>query len=218
MRYKDLEFSTQILLVTFLAILLSVVVIRAALFIFRNFTGVAQRYPRTWTPTQCRLMDRFRMLVGLALSALWIALLFAVPHMPTNWPFGLLEGISILVLLLLSNAWILLLLPRAWDKFGPLANRFSVFMGALLLWWTLMFGGTVWMIAKAAAPRLPPVFHGPVLAAGTKPALSNMLTLFNFSSARTNCKANPKWAMTQTEPNRDSQLRCCENAISGTDS
>ena len=180
MRYKDLEFSTQILIVTFLALLLSAVVIRAALFIFRNFTGVAQRYPRTWTPTQCRLMDRFRMLVGLALSALWIALLLAVPHMPTNWPFGLLEGISILVLLLLSNAWILLLLPRALDKFGPLANRFSVFMGALVLWWTLMFGGTVWMIAKAATPRLPPVFHGPVLATAgaAKPALSQHVDFF----------------------------------------
>ena len=176
MRYKDLDFSTQILLVTFLGILLLAVVIRAAI-IFRNFTGVPQHYPPTWTPTQCHLMNRFRASVGVTLSALWIALFFAVPHMPTNWPFGLLEGISIFALLLLSNAWILLLLPRAWDKFGPLANRFSVFMGALVLWWTLMFGGTVWMIAKAAAPRLPPVFHGPVLAAGANPDLSQYVDL-----------------------------------------
>ena len=34
MRYKDLKFYTQILLLTFLALLLSVVVIQGALFIF----------------------------------------------------------------------------------------------------------------------------------------------------------------------------------------
>ena len=129
MRYQDLEFSAQILIVTFLALLLSAVLIRAALFIFRNFTGVPHRYPGTWTPTQCRLMDRFRMLIGVALSALWIALLLAVPYMPTNWPFGLLEGISILVLLLLSNAWILLLLPRAWDKLGRWRTAFQYLWG-----------------------------------------------------------------------------------------
>ena len=173
MRYKDLEFSTQILLVTVVAILLSVVVIRAFMFLFHNFTGVAKVYPRTWTPAQCQLMDRLRLLIGLALGALWIAtLLVAVPRMPTNWPFGLLEWISIFVLLLLSNAWIILLLPRAWMRFGPLVNRFSIFMGGLIIWWVVTFGGTVWMITKAATPRPAPVMYGPAVAAGADPIFS----------------------------------------------
>jgi hypothetical protein len=169
MRYKDLDYTTQILLVTILTILLAVVVVRAAIFLYRNFVGVPQRYPRTWTPAQCRLMNGFRLFIGVALSALWIALLIATPQMPTSWPFGFLEVVSLAALLLLTNGWILLVLPRDWERFGQQTKRFSLATGALMLWWALMLSGTAWILAKASAPPVLPVIKMPVVAAVADP-------------------------------------------------
>src|SRR5262245_30407776 len=116
MRYKDLDFSTQILLIAVLVILLSIVMIRSVTFLYRNAAGVPQRYPRTWTSLQCQTMNGFRVIVGLTLGALWIALLNVAPQMPTNWPFGFLESLSLAALLLLTHAWILFILPRDWER------------------------------------------------------------------------------------------------------
>lgn len=79
------------------------------------------------------------MTIGLVLGLLWVAFLFAVPRMPTNSPFGFLEAVFLLMLLLLTNAWILLLLPRNWETLGIPMRRFSI---ALAPWWILALGGT----------------------------------------------------------------------------
>jgi hypothetical protein len=164
-RYKDLDYSTQILFVTILVTLLTIVVLRSIIFVYRNAMGVPQRYPRPWTAEQCRLMNAFRLFIGLALSALWIALLIVAPKMPTNWPFGLLEAVSLGALLLLTNGWILLVLPRDWEHLGrQTTKRFSLTITALLLWWALMLGCTVWILAKASVLRPLPVMKMPVVA------------------------------------------------------
>ena len=163
-RYKDLDYSTQLFLVTILATLLAIVVFRSAIFVYRNAIGVPQRYPRPWTAEQCQLMNAFRLFIGLALSALWIALLTVAPQMPTSWPFGLLEAVSLGALLLLTNAWILLVLPRDWEHLGRQTKRFSLTITALLLWWALMLGCTVWILAKASVLRPFPMMKMPVVA------------------------------------------------------
>src|SRR5215216_347562 len=66
MRYHDLNVATQILLMGLLAVGMGALVIRAIALIYRSVARVPQRYPRTWTPAQCRLLERFRLAIGLA--------------------------------------------------------------------------------------------------------------------------------------------------------
>ena len=162
MQYSDLEIPTQILLIGLLLVLIGSMVLRAGAVVWRKQTQVPQLYPRSWTAAQCQLMDRFCLAVGMALSTLWLAQLVAMPQVPANWTFGL-EAIA--VLLLLTNAWLILLLPRDWKLLGALTERFLVTLMTLAVWWTLMFGGTAWLLAKALSAPPPQLMLVPVVAA-----------------------------------------------------
>jgi len=105
MRYHDLSISTQILLAGLLAFVLLAVLIRALTFFHRSLTRVPHRYPWTWTPAQCRLLERAGQTLGLVLGLLWAGLLIAATPLPINSPFGFLEVALLLVLLLLPCAW-----------------------------------------------------------------------------------------------------------------
>jgi hypothetical protein len=161
MQYGDLEISTQVLLIGLLLVLVGSMLLRVGAVLWRKRSQVPQLYPRSWTTAQCQLMDRFCLAVGVTLSALWLAQLASMPHMPTNWPFGL-ESI---VVLLLTNAWLILMLPRDWKLLGALTERFLVTLMTLAVWWTLMFGGTAWLLAKALSAPPPQLTLGPVVAA-----------------------------------------------------
>lgn len=163
MQYGNLEPSTQVLLVGLLVVLMSAMFVRMGTVLWRKLAQVPRLYPRSWTAPQCRLMDRFCLVVGLVLSTFWLGLIVAAPRMPTNWPFGFFEVTSLIVLLLLTNAWLILLLPRDWRLLGALTERFAVTLMILATWWALMFGGTAWMLAKAASPP-PRLIFGPVVA------------------------------------------------------
>jgi hypothetical protein len=73
----------------------------------------------------------------------------AAPRMPESWPFGLAETILTVGLLLLVNAWVLLLVPSNWEytvrKLG-----FATAMGVLALWWIATLGALLWTIELAA--------------------------------------------------------------------
>lgn len=164
MQYSDLNFPTQVLLIGLLIVLIGSMFLRVSAVLWRTRTHIPQIYPQSWTAAQCQLMNRFRLVVGMTLCALWLAHLIAAPRMPTNWPFGFLEVVSIVVLLLLTNAWLILLLPRDWNLLGALTKRFLLTLMTLGIWWTLMFGGTAWLLAKASSvPHLRMIF-GPVVA------------------------------------------------------
>src|ERR1700681_1735 len=134
MQYGDLENSTQILLVGLLVLLTGSMLVRIGIIFWRKFIQVPRLYPRSWTVFQCKLMDRFCVAVGMMLSVLWLAQFIAAPQMPTNWPFGFLEATSLVVLLLLTNAWLILLLPRDWRVLGALTERFAVTLMILATW------------------------------------------------------------------------------------
>jgi hypothetical protein len=163
-QYQNLEFTTQVVLTSLVMVLVGAALIRAGALLYRKMMRILLRYPRGWTSAQCRLMDRFRLGVGVTLTAFWAAHFLAVPLMPTNWPFGLFEMLSITVLLLLTNAWIMLLLPRDWGALGVLTARFAVTITVLGLWWGLMFGGTAWMLATATTKPPRPLLGSPVVA------------------------------------------------------
>ena len=163
MQYGNLELSTQVLLVGLLVVLMSSMFVRVGAVLWRKLAQVPRLYPRSWTAPQCRLMDRFCLVVGLVLSTFWLGLIVAAPRMPTNWPFGFFEATSLIVLLLLTNAWLILLLPRDWRVLGAWTERFAVTLMMLATWWALMFGGTAWMLAKAVSSP-PHIVFGPVIA------------------------------------------------------
>jgi hypothetical protein len=125
---------------------------RAVVFLSRERSGMRPVYPRTWSKAQCRLLEKFRLLVGLALISLWGAFLSIVPAVQTKWSFGDELLIAFVILLLLkSNAWMLLLLPRNWEKFGALSRSFSIVITFLFVWWGVAFTATSWLFAKASA-------------------------------------------------------------------
>lgn len=112
MRYADLSPSTQLLLVSLVAVASTALFTRAIVFFHREKAGIRPVYPNTWSARQCRMLESFRLLVGFALILLWTAFSFIAPSLPTNWPFGYFNTIFIIVLLLISYAWALLLIPK----------------------------------------------------------------------------------------------------------
>ena len=61
------------------------------------------------------MFELFRTAIGIALILIWGILRIAAPRMPESWPFGLAETILTVGLLLLVNAWVLLLVPSNWE-------------------------------------------------------------------------------------------------------
>ena len=125
---------------------------RAVVFLSRERSGMRPVYPRTWSKAQCRFLESFRLLVGLALILFWGAFLSIIPTVQTKWSFGDELSVALVILLLLiSNAWVLLLLPRNWEKFGALSRSFSIVITFLFVWWAVTFTATSWLFAAASA-------------------------------------------------------------------
>ena len=142
--------STQFLLIGLLAVASAAFLTRAMVFIHREKAGGRPIYPSGWSAAECRALESFRLLVGLALIPLWGSLLFIAKSVATKWPFGCnLVVIFIILLLLISNAWALLLVPRNWEKFGAMSRSFWITITFLVAWWGVAFTATGWMFAKA---------------------------------------------------------------------
>jgi hypothetical protein len=127
--------------------------VRAVVFLRRERSGMRHVYPKTWSETQCRFLETFRLLVGLALISLWGVFLSIIPAVQAKWSVGdELSVAFVILLLLISNAWMLLLLPRNWEKFGVLSRSFSIVITFLFVWWGVAFTATGWLFAVASAP------------------------------------------------------------------
>jgi hypothetical protein len=74
----------------------------------------------------------------------------AAPRMPESWPFGLQETLLTVGLLLLSNAWLLLLIPSNWENTILDKVGFATTIGVLACWWTTLLGAVLLTIALAA--------------------------------------------------------------------
>jgi hypothetical protein len=154
MRFANLDLSMQLFSYGLLAIALSALSLRVLIFFRRDVAGVRPRYPTSWTPAQSGALERFRLLPGLALIPLWTGFLFLLPEASKNWPFGFL---TLLALLLMSHAWVMLLVPRGWRSIGAFAPSFQLTITFLASWWVLMFTATVWIFSKAAS--VTPAVH-----------------------------------------------------------
>jgi hypothetical protein len=171
MQHADLSPSTQFLLVGFLAVAGAALLTRSIFFFRREYAGIIRPiYPSDWSAAQCRSLEYFRMLVGLVLITVWGSFLYLAPSMPTTWPFGYVETFILLMLLLISNAWVLLLGTWNWEKFGAISRSYSITITFLVVWWGATFTATGWMLAMASASPL--VHLSGVYAAQSLPSLA----------------------------------------------
>ncbi len=152
MRFTDLDLSIQLSTYGLLAFVLIAFALRVTIFLRREIAGVRPSYPTRWTTAQSEALGRFRLLLGLALIPLWTGFLFLLPQAPINWPFGFLGLVS---LLLMSHAWVMLLVPRGWRSLDGFASSFPLTITFLAVWWVIMFTATVWIFSKAASVTPP---------------------------------------------------------------
>jgi hypothetical protein len=155
----DLSPVTQAALLSTVAILAGAVLVRVTVFLRRQHTSAPPRYPGNWTDNQIRVFERLRVTVGIAVILIWAVLQVAAPSMPQGWPFGLVETLLTVALLLLANAWVSLLFPSKWryivDKAG-----FATTIGVLAGWWITLLGAVLVTIALAVRPVAFPLSIG----------------------------------------------------------
>src|SRR6266478_6369328 len=153
MHHRDLNSLTQLILIGVVVVVWAALLIRAAIFFRLESAGIPPLYPDSWNVAQCRALERFRLLIGLALVPLWAVYLVVVPLMPTNWPFGYLEAISLISMLSVSYAWSLLLAARDWKGLDAIPRSFFMMIAFLVLWWGIAFTAIGYMFAVASAPQ-----------------------------------------------------------------
>lgn len=152
----EMDPPTQVVLIGLLAVSSASLVLRSIVFFRRDRRGVRSTYPSAWSLAQCRAIEQLRLVTGLTLLSLWVLFLFVAPTIATRLAHYAVIAFVIL-LLLISNAWLLLLLPRNWEKFGAMSRSFAIVITFLLIWWGTAFTATGWLLAKAStwpAPRL----------------------------------------------------------------
>lgn len=152
MHHANLSPSAQFALIGLLAVACSALVTRATIFFHREKAGIRSIYPATWSAAQCRTLEYFRLLVGIVLIPLWGTFLFIAPSMRTDWSFEHLDVIFLILLLWISDAWVLLLVPRNWNNFGEFTRSFWITITFLVMWWGATFTATEWMLVKVSAP------------------------------------------------------------------
>ena len=152
MRYADLSLSTQVILIFLLAVAATMVLTRSLIFLLRERSGIQPLYPNSWSALQRRTLEIFRLMVGCALILLWGFYLFTAPSLPTNAPFGYLEAVFLILLLLFSHAWVLFLTPRSRPTRFAFSSSFWVTMTVLAVWWLSALAATGWIMVRASTP------------------------------------------------------------------
>lgn len=148
--YANLSLSTQIMLVSLLVLFLMAVIARSLIFVRRERKGFIP-YPLTWSSTQRLAFRYFRLAIGAAILILWGVFHFIAPSMPKTWPFSYIEAISLLVLLMVSYAWVALLAPATWGKAGSFSPSFRLTIAFFVVWWLTMFVAVGWMLSATTS-------------------------------------------------------------------
>jgi hypothetical protein len=151
LRHPDLDPLTQGILLSVAAMLAGVVVLRGTA-LFRKQHTLVSGYPEEWTSAQTKVFQQVRTSIGVALGITWMILEVAAPRMPQSWPFGFAEVVLTIGLLLLTNAWLLLLMPSKWENSAVGKVSFGATMGILVWWWTTFLGALILAIMMAVAP------------------------------------------------------------------
>jgi hypothetical protein len=162
-RLPDLSSNSQAALVCVTAIALGLALTRGMIALYRHQLAVPHRYPASWTRFQIRFLEHVRLSIGIALIAAWVCLLVSSPAMPQSAPFGLTEVVLTIALLLLTNAWVLLVIPLDWQHTFVGKMDFDRAVCVILMWWTVLLGASVFAIVQAATEAV----ERPVYVIGT---------------------------------------------------
>ena len=149
-RLPDLSSSAQAALVCAIALALGLALIRGMIALHRHQVAVPHRYPASWTSSQIRFLEHVRLSIGIALIGAWVCLLVSSPAMPQSAPFGLTEMALTVALLLLTNAWVLLVIPLDWQHTFVGRMKFDRAVCVILLWWTILLGASMFAIVQSA--------------------------------------------------------------------
>src|SRR6266851_4059946 len=161
MHYSEFDLPTELILISLVVVVWAALLMRAVIFFRLQSAGVRPLYPDSWNVAQCRALERFRLLIGLALIPFWGVYLFIAPSMPANWSFGHLgQVISLIAMLSASYAWIVLLSARNWKRLDVFPRSFLVIIAFLVLWWATAFSAIGWMLAEASTPPRIHMFSG----------------------------------------------------------
>ena len=132
------------------AIALGLALTRGMIALYRHQVAVPHQYPASWTSSQIRFLEHVRLSIGIALIAAWVSLLVSAPAMPQSAPFGVTEVVLTIVLLLLTNAWALLVIPLDWQHTFVGRMNFDRAISFILMWWTVLLGASVFVIVQSA--------------------------------------------------------------------
>jgi len=145
----DLAQHNQTALICATVLGLGLVIVRGSLACYRHWAAVPHQYPVGWSDAHIRILEQLRTTIGLALGVTWAVLLVASPQMPSSAPFGLLPALYLIVLLLVTNAWVRLMIPSEWKHTFIGKMKFEHAVGCLLVVWTILLGGSLFAIAKS---------------------------------------------------------------------
>jgi len=161
LRHPDLAPLLQVLLLGSAVLLMAIMLFRFGL-VFRNrYAGLVYRYPTTWTAEQTKVFRRLRLTIGACLAMAWLTLLLSGRRLPIRWPFGFEEALLTIGLLLLTNAWLALLVRLNWEHSFLSKWRFRIAFAIVALWWIAAFAAILATIGWATAPHIHLVFpHG----------------------------------------------------------
>ena len=86
--------------------------------------------------------------------ATWVSLLVISPALPKSAPFGLAEVGLTIALMLLTNAWTLLVIPRDWNHTFIGKMKFGRALACIMVWWSILLGASAFAIARSATANL----------------------------------------------------------------
>jgi hypothetical protein len=151
LRYAVYISHNQPLLMSVLAFVWVAFFARALVFFRLERAGSRPLYPESWNAAQRRLLERFRLLVGLGSISLWGVFFVIRPLLPTSSSFGYLELLSLIAMLSMSYAWVLLLAPRNLKWLDAFPRSFVLMIAFLVLWWGTAFAAIGWMFVTTAS-------------------------------------------------------------------
>jgi len=157
LRHPDLNLLTVAAVGGALLVLIFTALVHAALIFSRRSARRLHRYPSTWKVDQIKIFERLRIVIGLGLAMTWIALQVAMPRMPVAWPFGLEAALLTMALLLLTDAWLMLVRPTNWERSILTKLGFASTWLIIAVSWTVVLGGLLLTIERVSSTKVP--FH-----------------------------------------------------------
>jgi hypothetical protein len=164
LRHPNLSPLMQAVLLSTVVILSALVLVRVVVLLRNQYAGLSYRYPGSWSTEQITAFERLRLSIGGCLTITWLAFLIATPQLSVSWPFGFEQALFTTALLLLTNAWLLLLMRCNWQNSILGRWRPPIGFAIVALWWAILLSAVLVSIGWATTNHIHLVFPSPTVA------------------------------------------------------